>query len=150
MVISKKTTFYTSVTVIFDSLSRTNLSLIVSQIAWSGGELGVDLDDLVDGLQEIFFGGHLAAGADGKHTGFSTDRSDFGTSTVGTETSQEIVANVTFHTHLFGVDFEDVGTTFQVGQGEFDFTIQTARTDEGRVEGVGSVGGHENLKDKIK
>lgn len=41
--------------------------------------------------------------------------------------------------HLPGVDLEDARTSALVGEREFDFAVQTSRTEEGRVEDVDSV-----------
>mmetsp|Transcript_36531 Transcript_36531/g.77740 ORF Transcript_36531/g.77740 Transcript_36531/m.77740 type:complete len:357 (-) Transcript_36531:70-1140(-) len=43
------------------------------------------------------------------------------------------------------MNFEDVGSSFQVGQAKLDLAVKTTRTQEGWVERVGSVRGHQNL-----
>lgn len=51
---------------------------VVSHVSGGGAELGVGLDDLVDGLQEVLLGGDLPASSDGKHAGLCAHAADFG------------------------------------------------------------------------
>lgn len=53
--------------------------LIVGHVARRGTELGVGLDDLVDGLQEVLLRCHFAPRANCKHSRLSTDAADLGT-----------------------------------------------------------------------
>lgn len=51
---------------------------VVGHVSGGGAELGVGLDDLVDGLQEVLLGGDLPAGPDGKHAGLCAHAADLG------------------------------------------------------------------------
>lgn len=52
--------------------------LVVGHVSGGGAELGVGLDDLVDGLQEVLLGGDLPARSDGKHAGLRAHAADLG------------------------------------------------------------------------
>lgn len=54
-------------------------NLIVSHVARCCAEFSVRLDDFVDSFEEIFFSCHLSTGTNGKHAGFCTYRTNFGT-----------------------------------------------------------------------
>jgi len=55
------------------------VNLIVSHVARSCAEFSVRLDDFVDSFEEIFFSCHLSTSTNGKHAGFCTYRTNFGT-----------------------------------------------------------------------
>lgn len=50
------------------------IDLIVGHVTWRCTELGVALDDFVDGFEEIFFSCHLASCSDSEHSSFRTHR----------------------------------------------------------------------------
>lgn len=52
---------------------------VVGHVSGGGAELGVGLDDLVDGLQEVLLGGDLPARSDGEHAGLCAHAADLGT-----------------------------------------------------------------------
>jgi hypothetical protein len=43
------------------------------------------------------------------------------------------------------VDPENVDPAFLIGQPELDFSVQTSRTKESRIEGVGPIRGHQDF-----
>jgi hypothetical protein len=43
------------------------------------------------------------------------------------------------------MDFEDVGTGFEGGFGEEDFSVYAAWAEEGWIEGVKTICGHDDL-----
>jgi hypothetical protein len=43
------------------------------------------------------------------------------------------------------VDPENVDPAFLIGQSELDFSVQTSRTEESRIEGVGPIRGHQDF-----
>lgn len=49
------------------SHTHTHTLSVVGHVSGGGAELGVGLDDLVNGLQEVFLGGDLPASPDGEH-----------------------------------------------------------------------------------
>lgn len=79
------------------SLVHIASSLVVRHVSGSRAKLGKALDDLVDGVDEIFLCGHLAACSDGVHASLSANRADLSTSAVGAEASQELVADAAFY-----------------------------------------------------
>lgn len=121
------------------------MRLVVGHVARSRRELRVALDDFVHGLEEILLGGDLASGSDGKHSSFSADGSDLSASGVGAQTRQQFESDVAFDGHRPSVDLENVSATLQVRQAELHFSVETSRTHEGGVEGVGTVRGHEDF-----
>jgi len=121
------------------------MNLIVSHVARRCRELGVALDDFVDGFEEVLLGGDLATSSDGKHASFGADGSDFGTSGVGTQTSEQLESNVALNAHGARVDLEDVRAAFQIGQPKLHFTIETSGTHECWIQSVGSIGGHQHF-----
>ena len=50
--------------------------LVVGHVTRCGAELGVGLDDLVHGLQEVLLCGDLPASPDGKHAGLCAHTAD--------------------------------------------------------------------------
>lgn len=54
-------------------------SLVVGHVSGGGAELGVGLDDLVDGLQEVLLCGDLPASSDGEHAGLCAHAADLST-----------------------------------------------------------------------
>lgn len=56
--------------------ARTRTLLVVGHVSGGGTELGVGLDDLVDGLQEVFLCGDLPASSDGEHAGLCAHAAD--------------------------------------------------------------------------
>ena len=61
------------------------------------------------------------------------------------EIKSKIAPDVPLHGHGPGVDLEDVGAPLEVGQPELDLPVEAAGPEEGGVEGVGAVGGHQHL-----
>ena len=60
--------FLTQFSASFDSKkSHTHTRSVVGHVSGGGAELGVGLDDLVNGLQEVLLCGDLPARSDGEH-----------------------------------------------------------------------------------
>lgn len=68
-----------------------------------------------------------------------------GAGAVRAESSQQLESDVALDAHGPRVDLEDVGAALEIGQAELDLAVEAARSHEGRVEGVRSVGRHEDL-----
>lgn len=47
------------------------------------------------------------------------------------------------------MDFQDLQPGLLIGESNFNLPIQTARTQESRVKGVGAIGGHNHLDLKL-
>jgi len=56
-----------------------------------------------------------------------------------TQLDESRVINLPLFIDSRGIDFEDFETAYFVGEGDFNFAIQTAGTEEGGVEGVGTI-----------
>jgi len=80
----------------------------VREVARRGAELGVALDHLLDGVQEVLLAGHLAPGADGEHARLGAHAAHLGARAVGAEACQQLVPDVALDAHLLHVDPEDV------------------------------------------
>lgn len=55
----------------------TDCCSVVGHVTRSGAEFGVGFNDLVDGVEEVLFCGHLAARANSKHARLGTYAPDF-------------------------------------------------------------------------
>mmetsp|Transcript_3643 Transcript_3643/g.8113 ORF Transcript_3643/g.8113 Transcript_3643/m.8113 type:complete len:332 (+) Transcript_3643:111-1106(+) len=138
--------FFFSLFRIIDSRVMTfRVSLVVDHVFGRRGKLLVSLDNLVDGIQKILFRDALSPGPDAEHARFGADASEFGTRRVGTETGHQFESNVPIAIHAFGMNLEDVATSLQIGQAEFDLAVQSTGSQEGRIQRVWTIGGHENL-----
>lgn len=76
---SKSTIFLDWVHVSSSDSGGSGKGSVVGHVSGGGAELGVGLDDLVDGLQEVLLGGDLPAGSNGKHAGLCAHAADLGT-----------------------------------------------------------------------
>ena len=61
-----------------DTDTHTHSHSVVGHVSGGGAELGVGLDDLVDGIQEVFLCGDLPASADGEHACLCAHTADLG------------------------------------------------------------------------
>jgi hypothetical protein len=118
---------------------------IVDHILLRGTELCVAFDDLVDSIEQILLRDGLSAPSDGEHASLGADRADISAGGVGAEAGDKFVADVLVEGHSLGVDLEDLHAAFKVRQAKLNLPIETAGTCECRVEGVRSVGRHEDL-----
>jgi len=119
--------------------------LIVHHVLGCGAELLVSLNDLVDRVQKVAFADGFSSGSNGKHSGLSTDGMQLCTGRVGAQSSNQFKSNVPIAIHSLGVDFQNMTSPFQIRKTEFNLTVQTSGTSEGRIQCIGSVGGHEYL-----
>ena len=71
--------------------------LVVLRVKRSAGELAALAHNFVNGLQKVLFCSHLAMRTDGKHARFCRNTTKLGTCCVGTQTSNEIVADISLH-----------------------------------------------------
>lgn len=58
--------------------SHTHTLSVVGHVSGGGAELGIGLDDLVNGLQEVFLCGDLPPSSDGKHARLCAHAADLG------------------------------------------------------------------------
>ena len=123
---------------------------IISHISRGRAKFSVRLNNFIDSVQEVLLGRDFPSGADGVHSGFRADAADLSSGAVRTETSQQLVANVTFDAHRTSVNLEDFASSFQVWKAKLHFSVHSAGPHQGRVEGVGAVRCHENLVDKFE
>lgn len=79
------------------------------------------------------------------HTGLHADSLEHGASELVRAARQLGPVDAVVDRHLARVDAEDLRARLLVGQGELDLAVQTARTEQGRVEDVDTVRGREHL-----
>ena len=118
---------------------------VEDHILLSGTELRVALDDLVDGVHQVFLSDRLSSGTDGEHAGLGTDRADVCTGRVRTHSRNQLKSNVLIESHCFGMNFKDLHSSLKIWQAELDLSIKTTGSGQRRIEGVRSIGCHENL-----
>jgi hypothetical protein len=86
-----------------------------------------------------------ACGISGKNSRFGHDVSQIGTVELVAHLDNTLVVNLTLLLHTLGVDLENLHTANLVGQRDFNLSVQTTGTQQSRIEGVGSVCGHDDL-----
>lgn len=104
----------------------TLLRLIVLGVEGRRAELCALPDHLFHGIQPILFRRQLAPPSDRKHPSLCRDRFQLCTGTIRTQSSDQAETDVTFARHASCVDLEDAFAAFEVGQAEFDFTVETS------------------------
>ena len=118
---------------------------VEDHVLLSGTELRVALDDLVDGVHQVFLSDRLSSGADCEHASLGADRADVCACRVRAHSRNQLESNVLIESHSFGVNFKDLHSSLKIGQAKFDLSIETTGSGQGRIEGVWSVGCHEHL-----
>lgn len=118
---------------------------VEDHVLLSGTELRVALDDLVDGVHQVFLSDGLSSGADGEHAGLGTDRTDVCTGRVRAHSRNQLKSNVLIESHSFGMNFKDLHSSLKIWQAELDLSIKTTGSGQCGIEGVRSIGCHENL-----
>jgi len=108
-------------------------------------ELGVALDDLVDGIHEIFFGNGLSSGPDCEHARLCANTANVGTCSVRAHASNQLEPNVLVEGHGLSVDLEDLDSSFKVRKPKLDLSIETTWSSQSRVESIRAVSRHENF-----
>ena len=109
-----------------------------------GHHLGLLLqttDDTVDGIEEILFAYFLTVMTGGNQRGLVADIGDIGSREAGRLTGEEVDINRLVNLQWFQMYQEYLLTFVQVWQVYMDLTVETARTEQGRVEHVSTVGG---------
>lgn len=104
--------------------------------------LGLDFGNSIDVILMVDLIGALT---EGDHTRLDTDGLELGTTELVGAASQFGPVDGVVDGHLARVDLQDVGAGFLVGQRELDLAVETAGTQEGRVEDVDAVGGCKDL-----
>ena len=77
--------------------------------------------------------------SEGKHTGLDTDSLELCSVEILAVASQFLEYHVLSDVHLPAVDAHNLGSGLLGGVRELDLTIQPSRTEQGRIEHVGSV-----------
>mmetsp|Transcript_23861 Transcript_23861/g.51446 ORF Transcript_23861/g.51446 Transcript_23861/m.51446 type:complete len:260 (-) Transcript_23861:692-1471(-) len=127
------------------SSAKDNTQLVVHEILWRRGELGIALDHLVDRLDHVFLSHRLPPAPDSEHARLDADGADVGAGCVGAKPCEEFEADVSLAVHRARVDLEDVGATLEVGQAELHLAVQAAGTQQSGVERIRPVGRHQDL-----
>mmetsp|Transcript_10769 Transcript_10769/g.66461 ORF Transcript_10769/g.66461 Transcript_10769/m.66461 type:complete len:266 (+) Transcript_10769:826-1623(+) len=121
------------------------LPSIIRHVLRRGRELLIPLDYLVNGVKEVLLGHRLPPGTNGKHTSFRAHTANVCARAVGTETSQELETDVPFAIHGTCVNLENLCPTFEIWQRELDLPVQSSRTQQGRIQCIWPVRGHQYL-----
>src|SRR6266536_4098508 len=116
------------------------LRLIVLHVGRRRVELQVALDDLVNGSQEILLCRDLSPRPNCKHASFCGHAPEFCTCRIGTQSRYQLPSNVTLDRHTLGVNAKNVGTAFEIWKGEFDLSVDTARSHQGGIKSGWSIG----------
>lgn len=91
------------------------------------------------GLHKIFMRNLAAFISEGKHTGLDTDSLELCSVEILTVASQFLEYHVLPDVHLPAMDAHNLGSGLLGGVRELDLTIQPSRTEQGRIEHIGSV-----------
>mmetsp|Transcript_8389 Transcript_8389/g.28756 ORF Transcript_8389/g.28756 Transcript_8389/m.28756 type:complete len:402 (-) Transcript_8389:352-1557(-) len=121
------------------------LSLVVRHVLWRGAELLVALDDLVDGVQEVLLRHDLPPRPDGEHPRLCAHGPDLRARRVWAKPREKLKPDAPLDVHGPRVDVEDLRPGLQVGQPELHLPVQPPGPEQRGVQGVRSVGGHQDL-----
>ena len=96
--------------------------------------------DAVLGVFEVALGDHAAVLARSHQGGFVDQVGEVGAGEAGGAARDGLHVDVGGQRHVLHVDAQDAFTTADVGIGHHDLTVEAARTQQGRVKHVGTVG----------
>ena len=105
----------------------------------------LEIQDLFFGLVEVVLGDFHSSFSQSEETGFSAHGFDVGAWKVVFGLDEVCDWDVFVKVHFGGVDLEDFMLGFEVGDGEFNFSIDTSGPDEGWIEAFYFVGGHDDF-----
>mmetsp|Transcript_23005 Transcript_23005/g.47774 ORF Transcript_23005/g.47774 Transcript_23005/m.47774 type:complete len:345 (+) Transcript_23005:164-1198(+) len=100
---------------------------------------------LLFGLPHVRMGNLHASLAQGQHARLCADRLDVGATEVILGDDKLLEVDIVSQRHSRGVDLEDAALCLLIWQRELDLTIDTPRTNHGRVKGVDAICGHDDL-----
>ncbi|GMT09450.1 hypothetical protein PFISCL1PPCAC_747, partial [Pristionchus fissidentatus] len=80
-----------------------------------------------------------------KQTRLSAHCLDIGSTQIVLGSDEVIESNVVSHSHSRGVDLKDSSLGLLIGEGEFDLSVDTTRSDQGGVERFDAVSRHQDL-----
>lgn len=103
------------------------------------------LHDLAAGHLKVFLSDMYPTLSEGKHTGLGTDGLTLGTTGIEHLLGDDLEVDAADEIHLAGVDLHNGHTVLHVRVGELDLAIDTARSEEGGVEDIYTVRGHDDL-----
>merc|ERR1711988_1922335 len=118
---------------------------LLEKLLERGVAIRVLLHDLGDGHLKVLLVDVHTSLTQGVHTSLGTDSLHLSTRSAMHELSNTLEVDTTGEVHATRVDLEDIETGLLTRVGELDLAVDTAGTEEGRVEDVDSVGGHEDL-----
>jgi hypothetical protein len=105
----------------------------------------LNFTNLAHSLHQIILLDIIPVLANSKHTSLSNDVPQISAVEILTQLDERLVIDLAFFVDCRGVDFEDLESAYFVGEGDFDFTVETAGTKEGGVEGVGTICRHDDF-----
>lgn len=120
-------------------------SNVIVEVLGSGRELLISFDNFVDGVKQVLLRNHLSSRSDCKHSSFRADAANIGTGAVWAKSGEELKSDIPLAVHALGVDSKDICSSIKIGQSEFNLSVKSSRSEEGRIESVRSVRRHENL-----
>lgn len=123
----------------FESPKRVELSVVV--------ELGLLLGlDYGNALDEVFMGNKVTVSSQGNHTGFDADSLHLSAVELfSTSCNFPEVDLLLSHIHLSGVDFQNLESGVFSWEWEFNLSIKSTTSEQGRVENIWSICGCDDL-----
>ena len=111
------------------------------------GNIGITLllHDLTAGHLKVFLSDMYPTLSEGEHTGLGTDGLTLGTTGIEHLLGNDLEVDAADEIHLAGVDLHNGHTVLHVRVGEFDLAIDAAGSEEGGVEDIYTVRGHNDL-----
>lgn len=101
--------------------------------------------DCLVALVEVLLRDHVSILADCLHARLLADAGDVGRADLVRSAHVLLQVHVLGEVHLGGDCLEDQTFLAAVGQGELDFPVQSTGPEQSGIEGVCSVGGHDDL-----
>mmetsp|Transcript_3239 Transcript_3239/g.6729 ORF Transcript_3239/g.6729 Transcript_3239/m.6729 type:complete len:477 (-) Transcript_3239:80-1510(-) len=96
-------------------------------------------------FHEIFLAYFHSAFSQSKHTCFRTHGLDIGTTEFISALNELFQIDIVRQRHLVGMNIENVSLCLGIRERKFDLTIDTTRTNEGRIKTFDSIRGHDDL-----
>lgn len=101
--------------------------------------------DCLVALVEVLLRDHVSILADGLHARLLANTGDVSSADLIRTAHVLLQVHVFRQVHLGGDCLEDESFLAAIGQGELDFSVQSSRSEQSGIEGVCSVGRHDDL-----
>ena len=103
------------------------------------------VENLASSLHKVFLQNVVTVGPNGKQTGFGTDVAHIGTVETIRELHDALKVNLTALRDARCMDLENLQPLTLVGFRDFNLTVQPSWTEQGRVQNIRPVRGHDHL-----